>query len=149
MKITNTFLFLLMVTAGALAQSSPVKWSFAAKKINASEYELVLTAQMAKGWYVYSQYLESDAGPIPTSFTFAVNDDFELVGQTREEGDRKEGYDEIFGMNLIKFAGKADFVQPIRLQRKMHQVSGTLEFMTCDDEQCLPPRTIDFTIDLQ
>lgn len=149
MKLFATFLFAMAIATSLCAQLDPVKWSFAAKKISQTEYDLILTADVAKGWYVYSQYLESDEGPIATSFIFDENDSFELMGETAESGNKKEGYDEIFGMNLIKFGGKVAFTQRIKLTGKPEKINGSLEFMTCDDEQCLPPKTVDFVIPIK
>lgn len=137
------FLFFFSSSIGA---QSPVQWSYEAIKVTETEYNLVFTAQVDKGWFIYSQYLESDEGPIPTSFDFEENPNLELVGEIQEDGHKKEGFDEIFGMNLIKFDGKVQFTQRIKLKDKVSEIVGSLEFMTCDDERCLPPTTVDFEI---
>jgi thiol:disulfide interchange protein DsbD len=144
------FLALLMSVSFAYAQPlNPVEWKQEVQKISDNEYNLVFTANVDDGWYVYSQYLESDDGPIPTSFNFVENNDVEFIGQTTETGNRKEGYDEMFEMNLIKFGGKVTFTQTVKTNNTPVNVSGYLEFMTCDNERCLPPMEVTFSLDLE
>ena len=151
MQIIHTALTLMAIffTTTIFAQLDPVSWSFEAKKISDTEYDLVLTAKVDDGWFIYSQYLESDFGPIPTSFTLEPHAAYELVGKTEEKGHKKEGYDEIFEMNLVKFDGEVQFIQRINIKGEVSQVKGSLEFMTCDDERCLPPKMVDFAIPLE
>lgn len=139
-------LFVLLFGSGSLWAQNPVQWFFSAKKVSDTEYDLVLTAQVNKGWYIYSQYMESDEGPIPTSFTFAPNDQYELLGETQEEGHRKEAFDDIFGITLVKYSEEVQFTQRILLKGALDKVSGSLDFMTCNDERCLPPTTVKFEI---
>jgi thiol:disulfide interchange protein len=126
---------------------NPVRWSTSWTKIGAQEFELVFTATIDPGWYVYSQFLEEN-GPIPTSFHFNAGAHFQLLGKAREEGRRKEGYDEIFGMNVVKFSGTVNFRQRVKLLNPAVPIAGYLEYMTCDNEQCLPPTEEEFNFDL-
>jgi len=130
------------------AQETPVKWSFAAEKVNEHEYDLVITANIDDGWSVYSQYLESDEGPIKTKFEFLPSGNLELIGQTAESGNKKESYDELFGMNLIKYSKKAEFTQRVKVKNSSEPISGFLTYMTCDETSCLPPKDVDFSISL-
>ncbi len=148
MKLLLIFGMVTMLTGTIVAQGNPVNWNFKAKKVSDTEYDLVLTAEVKKGWFIYSQYLESDEGPVATTISFIENDAFELIGETKEEGHKKEGFDDIFGMNLIKFSDEVTFTQRIKLKKKIQSVSGSLDFMTCDDERCLPPMTVEFAIKL-
>lgn len=141
-------LIILLSTSYVFAQQSPVKWSYASNKTGANEFDLVFKAEIQKGWYVYSQYLESDEGPIATSFVFEDNSKASMVGKTKEDGKRHEGYDELFGMNIIKFSGEPVFTQRVKTTSSTF-IKGYLTFMTCDDEKCLPPRDVEFVIELK
>jgi len=143
------FLAAAFLTAGAvLGQMNPVKWSYEAKRVADGEYDLVFTAHIQDGWYVYSQYLESNEGPIPTSFNYEENPLAELVGKNKEEGRKYEGYDDLFGMNIVKFSGGPVFTQRVKVKSPTALV-GYLEFMTCDDEKCLPPTEVPFRFGLE
>ena len=138
---------LLFVNFG-MAQMDPVQWSFESQKVDDNHYDLIITADVNDGWYIYSQNME-EGGPIPTSFFFNVTPGFTPDGAPIEKGDKKEGYDEIFGMNVISLKGKVLFTQRIKLSGKVDKVSGYLEFMTCNGEVCMPPKSVDFDIPLK
>jgi cytochrome c biogenesis DsbD-like protein len=132
----------------AFGQLNPVKWSYEASQVSAGEYDLVFTAHIQNGWYVYSQFLDSDEGPIPTSFSFEENAKIELVGKATEKGDKHEGYDELFMMNIVKFSGEPTYTQRIKVHGET-QLTGYLEFMTCDNQRCLPPKEVTFVFTLK
>ncbi len=121
----------------------PVSWSAEAKKVNDDEFDLIFTALIDENWTIYSQFVE-EGGPIPTSLIFEEGDHFELLGKAKEEGKSKEGMDPFFGINVKKFYTKAVFTQRIKLRESGVPVVVEVEFMSCDDEKCLPPTTEDF-----
>jgi len=138
----------LVFAASLSGQPTPVEWTFEANRVADQEYELVFTALVNDGWYLYSQHLD-EGGPIPTSFRFQPGDHYRLLGATDEVGDhRREGMDELFGMNVVKYGERVEFKQRIQVIDAALPVEGQLEFMTCDDFRCLPPRTLPFKIPL-
>ncbi len=145
-KTSILFFGMLFISLGVIAQKQVVEWSFDAEKVATEEYNIIFTAEVEKGWYVYSQFL-SDDGPIPTSFEFDKAAGLKLNGKAKEEGYKKEGYDEIFGMNLVKFGKTATFTQPVEAKAAT-TLTGYLTYMTCNDEQCLPPTDVNFSITL-
>ncbi len=128
----------------------PVTWSFSSKMIKSDEYDLIITANMEPKWSIYSQYTE-DSGPIPTSFTFEQGSHYTRVGPVKESGKKKEGPDPLFGdVVVIKFyEGPVVFTQRVKVTDVSKPISGFLEFMTCDDERCLPPTEVEFSFSLQ
>ncbi|MEZ5039826.1 MAG: protein-disulfide reductase DsbD family protein [Saprospiraceae bacterium] len=149
MKIFGLVLSLIFATSLIKAQpAQPVEWTFSAHKVADKEYDLQFTATIEPGWFIYSQKANED-GPIPTSFYFTADPGFEPVGIPKEEGEKKEGMDDIFGIHLIKYAKKATFTQRVMLTEEVETISGYLEFMCCNDKQCLPPSTIDFVFNFK
>lgn len=148
MKAFMVFVLALASTSFVQAQLNPVKWSYEAVKVADGVYDLTFTAHIQDGWYVYSQYLESDEGPIPTSFHFDENEIVVLEGKTDEAGHRHEGYDELFMMDIVKFSGEPKFTQRVTVKSST-TLKGYLEFMTCDDERCLPPSEVPFQFTLE
>ncbi len=146
---TIFFIFCCCFTLQATAQLAPVKWSFEAEKVNDKEYNIIFTADIDRGWSVYSQYLESKDGPIPTKFAFNPSAGLELVGKMREMGNKKESFDQLFGMKLVKFMRKAKFTQRVKINAAATSVEGQLTYMTCNGKSCLPPENIDFNISLR
>lgn len=139
---------LFLLAAISLAAQSPVKWSFAVRDAGNCEVDLIYTATINDGWYTYSQYLESDAGPVPTSFTYKEGAHFKLEGKNKESGDKFTIFDKVFEMNLTKFKHNAVFTQRIKVADPSKPIVGYLSFMTCNDEMCLPPVDLDFKFDV-
>ncbi len=127
----------------------PVSWEWTSSHLGGEEYELIFKAEIDDTWSVYSQYLDSEDGPIPTSFNFDESDHFSLIGKTEESGKRLEGFDPIFEMKLVKYKNKVTFTQKIKCQDTSVPITGYLTFMTCNDERCLPPEDVDFSFNLK
>lgn len=148
MKSLMVLFLALSSVSIAHSQLNPVKWSYEAIQVSEGVYDLTFTAHIQDGWYVYSQYLASDEGPIPTSFHFEDNDLVSLKGKNQEAGDRHEGYDDLFMMDIVKFSGEPTFTQRVVVSGDTI-LKGYLEFMTCDNERCLPPSDIPFQFNLR
>ncbi len=123
---------------------TPVKWSYAAKKINGKEAVVFIKATIDQGWHLYSQHIQ-DGGPVKTSFTFEKSSGYQLNGQTAEPKPITK-YEETFGMNVSYFENAVVFQQKIKLSGSLNTVKGKLEYMVCNDQQCLPPEEINFTV---
>ena len=144
-KILFSSLFLILLSGTALAQIlEPVKWSFSTERISDTEAELVFKATIQDEWHLYSQYLE-EGGPIPTSFEFEASPAYQRIGKVKEPK-AIVSFDEIFKMDVGYFDHEAVFRQKIRiLSSEDFSVSGTFEYMTCDDEACIPFFDNDFS----
>ena len=147
-------IFLLCIgcwlTACAVAQiKNPVKWSFTSKKINATTYEVHLSATIDRGWHIYSQSTP-DGGPVPTTVTFGKNPLLTFDGKVKEVGKLEQKHEELFGVDVKQFSNKVDFVQTVKLKAAAKtSVAGSVEFMSCNDKECLPPKSQSFSISLQ
>lgn len=148
MKLARTLLFCLLVVGAFRLDAQiydPVKWQFQYEHLGADDYVLVFSATIDEGWAVYSQYLESDEGPQPTTVTFDEAGTFELIDRCEESGDRKEGFDPIFEMNVVKYYHTLELRQKIKITEPT-TITGYVNFMTCDDTKCLPPTDVDFSL---
>ena len=137
----NILIALLLLLSGSMfAQMyNPVKWSTSVEKISDKEYLLKAQAIIQSGWHLYGQYIE-EGGPSPTAFTFKnTQKNFELIGKTTE-GKGHEVVDKIFDMKIKYFEDKALFTQKIKFTSdKISNIAADVEFMVCDDSNCLPP----------
>ena len=149
MKIYAILVFFCLLFANNInAQVDPVKWTHGAKKISNTEFEVTFTATIDKGWNIYSQHTDP-SGPVPTSINFEENANLEFIGEATETGTKKEAFDELFGVNVIKFGGTVAFTQKVKTNGGANEVKGYLEYMSCDDEKCLPPKEVEFIIALK
>lgn len=136
-------LLLLLAAGSAQAQMlHPVKWSYAAKKTGKNEAVLLLKADIEPGWHIYSAY-QPDGGPVKTSFTFSG---CTLLGKIVEPQPIVQ-LEEAFGMQVRYFEHAVVFQQKVRPAAKA--ISGQLNFMVCNNQKCLPPENINFTIPIK
>jgi thiol:disulfide interchange protein DsbD len=149
MKYLVTLILFLALNLQLFAQNTnqTVQWEFSQKKTAVNEYELHFKAKVQPGWYVYSQYLESDDGPIRTEIVYEQASDTEKLGKSSEKGEMIDGYDDMFDMNIKKFKKELHIIQKIRTELKT--ISGYVTFMTCNDESCLPPSDVPFRLELK
>ncbi len=142
-KLLSIFILLLISLSSFAQILTPVKWKTEIKTLSDSEFEVIVSAKIEKGWHLYSQYIE-DGGPVPTSFEFADQNDFKLLNKTSEVPEAERVFDEIFGMSVGYFSNEARFIQKIqRKSSKAFKAKISVTFMVCDDKKCLPPETIE------
>ena len=129
----------------------PVKWSFKVEQSKPEEATLLLIAKIDHKWHLYSQYNPPPPdGPISTSFKFTKSKNFELSGKVIEEKPIEEKDPQFDNAILRYFEHEAEFRQKIKiLSEKDFTVNGVLEFMCCDDKQCLPPTEIEFSFNIK
>lgn len=149
-KVIPLCAVLLVLTLAVTAQiSDPVKWTFSAKKKTVNTYEVVITATFPKPWHLYSQ-TTPDGGPVPTKFTFKKNPLVTADGKIKEVGNMKTIYEKYFGVDVKYYSDKVDFVQVVKVKGNAKtNITGEVEYMVCDDTQCLPPVSKSFNIKLQ
>ena len=147
-KVTILFftllLFMLSLTPVMAQILEPVKWESNQEKVNEDEYNLLINATIDDKWYLYGLEIP-DGGPIPTSFYLEESEFFELIGTTEETTTPEIKFDPFFEMDLPLFSNNAGFLQKIRiLTDQEFTITGFVEYMSCDDERCLPPQEMEF-----
>lgn len=128
-----------------LAQiQSPVQFKAEWKKISANEAEIVFSGTIADGWHVYSTDL-GDGGPTSATFNTDQMEGAVPDGPLKPVGKEINQMDPVFGMKVRFFEHSAQFVQKIKLTGGNYKISGYLEYGACNDENCLPPTSVDFS----
>ena len=143
--LLSMFLFATM----AISAQNPITWTFTSKKLADNSYEIHMTAMIEKGWHLYSQVQPDDAVAGPTTFTISNNPLIELSGKIKEVGKMQKFHDKELEISANQYSEKVDFVQIVKLKGKVKtSFSGSVEYQTCDDKKCLPPKTVNFSIAL-
>jgi thiol:disulfide interchange protein len=142
-----TLLFTGLVTTAQVLD--PVQFTTSIEKISESDYYLVIKAEIEEGWHLYAQEVPED-GPIATTIYIKGSDDtFQSLGKPSEPKGHTE-YDKTFEMDIKYFKNTATFKQKIRLlTNDKIDINGEIEYMVCDDKQCLPPTFKDINFSLQ
>lgn len=150
MKKIVSLLAVVCITLSAAAQiQDPVDWSYSVKKVSADTYTFTATANIEGNWHIYSQ-TTGKGGPVPTKINFNKNPLITIVGATKETGQVKQVYDELF-KTTVRFIGEtATYTQTIKVRGGVKtNISGFVAYMVCDDRQCLPPSKKTFDLKLQ
>jgi len=150
MKKLLFILFSLLTIGSVSAQVlNPVSWSFSSKKISDNIYEVQMIATIQQGWHVYSQNQPKDAIAQPTAVIFNKNPLLELDGKLKELGTLEKFKDKELDISANQYSNKVIFAQRIKLKGKAKtNVTGKLTYQTCNDEKCLPAKTINLSIAL-
>jgi Disulphide bond corrector protein DsbC len=150
MKKIYLFLSVLFLSIASFAQEAPpVDWNFSAVKVSEGKYEVKLVATMKGSWHIYSS-TTPEGGPIPTTVTFTKNPLTTLNGKIKEVGKMEKHFEKVFDLDTRYYNSKVEFVQLVNLKGKAKtNLAGTVEYMACTDQQCLPPKEIPFSIALK
>ncbi len=148
-RIVLTAIFTTIIAASFAQIKNPVKWNFTSKKIDATTWELHMTAAIDPGWHIYTLDHSADIG-VATSFSLKTNPLATASGKMKVKGNPVSLKDPGTG-EMVKFYQKSvDFVQVVKLKAPVKTfISGSVEFMACDDHQCLPPSETAFNIAIQ
>src|SRR5690606_9724544 len=128
-----TLFFLPVLSFAQILQ--PTHWSYSTSKNDVTvgdELELIFTATIDNGWYIYSVGFDPDCGPIPMSVSFENISGFELVGKLRAIKD-KEKFDKIFECDVRVFEKTAEFRQTIKITSTNPSLTGAYEGQVCSE----------------
>lgn len=141
--------FLLICGLMTQAQSSKqVKWNYTVKKVADRTYEVHMTANILGNYHLYAQQVGVE-GPVPTIFVFAKNPLIILDGKVKENGNLIKKYESAWDGDVKYFEKSVDFVQVVKLKANVKtNLSGTVNFMVCDDKQCLPPSDVEIKVNI-
>ncbi len=137
------WLWLLCLPIFAQMQN-PVHFSVSQKKVSPSEIEIIFTGKIGAGWHVYSTDLPN-SGPISATFHLDKSKGVVKDGKLKAQGREIKKFDNIFGMELRFFEHSCTFVQKLKITEPTYNVSGYLEYGACNDENCLPPTSVEFS----
>ena len=148
---TRVTIFGLALLTGtlAMAQSNKqVSWAYSTKKVADKTYEVHMTATVGGDYHIYSQHPGGD-GPIPTTFKFTKNPLIVPAGQVKEVGKVVRKLESAWGYKVLYYEKTVDFVLTVKTKSNVKtSLTGTVEFMVCNEHECLPPSDVDFKVNI-
>jgi hypothetical protein len=146
-KLFLPSIFLLIASTGFAQSTKQVSWIYSAKKIADKKYEVHMSATIGGDYHMYSQ--NGGDGPISTSFAFTKNPLLTLVGKPKEVGKMNTKYEDAFKSKVRYYEKEVDFVQVVQVKGNAKtSLAGKVEFMVCNEHQCLPPADINFSVNV-
>ena len=148
MKKFIALLTFMVVSLAIQAQIlTPVKWKISLSDSDTAEKILVFSAKLDNGWHLYDMNLP-EGGPVSTSFAFDKLEGAEVVGDATPSKEPTTVFDPQFNMELRWFAKEVTFTQKLKVtDPKKFKAEGYVEYMACNDENCLPPEQESFAFD--
>ena len=148
MKHLIPVLALLFATSAFGQSTKQVQWNFTSRKIAENTYEIHMTAIVSGDWHLYAQNVGVE-GPVPTSFSFTKNPLLVMDNKVKEVGNLIRKKEEVWNGVVNYYQSKVNFIQVVKLKANVKtNVAGKVEFMVCNDSQCLPPSTVDFKVNV-
>lgn len=145
MKMIKSVVFIILLfTNLTVWGQDKVDWTYT---YNPVDHQILIHAEIADGWHLYSQHIANEIGPVPTSFEFKEDPNIVFVDEVQEPESIKE-YDPNFEGDLNFFKHQVTFIQNVKVLSPTTAV-GTVTFMVCNDTMCLPPVDEIFQIELQ
>ena len=144
--IQRILLPLLALTLGVTTlHAQEVGWTGSVEPLGGAEYELRFEAAIPSGFHMYDMG-PYEGGPNPTVITLSPEAGIELVGSVEQRTKPHRYFDQMFGMEIGTFSGKALFTQRVRLTAAQAKVRAAIEWMICDDKSCMPPSDTELTL---
>ncbi|MEX2153007.1 MAG: cytochrome c biogenesis protein CcdA [Gemmatimonadaceae bacterium] len=144
---------LLLAASGAAAQERPVTWSLEQPRQPISvaaeaRFRIPVAARIDTGWKLYS-LTPQVGGPIATSITLGDSSAFVISGPI--SAPTPEEYpDRNFNIFTHIYTDAVRFVIPVRVRAGIpagkRKLPVLVQFQTCTDRYCLPPRTDTLTV---
>ena len=147
MKKAILIIFALLTTSILNAQiKTPVKWNITCGEIdNNNTITLTFKANIDDGWHIYGMEMPQE-GPTPTSFNYTLKKGATPAGSTTANKKAKCGMDNLFGMELCEYSGTVTFQQKMKVSKENgYKIVGYVEYMACDNTNCLSPTKEEFT----
>lgn len=137
--VTTLLVFLLFAWSTGFGQ---VSFSVKYERVSSNLVDIVFTGKADTGWHIYSTDI-ADGGPTRAEFGIDKIQGAKLIGSLQPGMGVKSGYDDIFEMQVSYFEGQATFTQRVELIEKNYELKGYLRYGACNDENCLPPTSVD------
>lgn len=140
-------LLLTLIPLAVNAQTSnPIVWTseFTAEGDSAT---LTLNATIENGWHLYATELPPiDFGPSPTTVDYSTLNGLQAVGPLTASSAPVEMYEETFESNVLFWEKSVTLTQKFAVtDAEAISIAGRIEFQACNDQNCIPPSTFDFS----
>lgn len=140
MKKFLSLTLLLLVTV-VMAVQAQVSFTVKYKRVNPTTVYIVFTGTAQPGWHIYSTNI-GEGGPTRATFGVDKIKGAKLKGGLKGGPGAKTMQDPIFEMPVTYYEGHATFTQRVELLDKDYELKGYLKYGACNDENCLPPTSV-------
>lgn len=147
-KVLTTLILTLGLFTWASAQgvNKYISWSQTTQKVSDTEIDIIFSASIEGDWHLYGTDIPS-GGPTPTHIIVDKLVGGELIGGIKGDRVPISKQDPFFDMKISYWEKKVTLKQRIKVSdAEKFRFIGALRYMICNDEQCLPPTSEEFSI---
>lgn len=131
-----------MLVTAVMAVQAQVNFTVKYKRVNATTIDIIFSGTAQHGWHIYSTNI-GEGGPTRATFGVDKIKGAKLMGSLKGGPGAKTMQDPIFEMPVTFYEGHATFTQRVELLDKDYELKGYLKYGACNDENCLPPTSVD------
>lgn len=134
-----------MAALGCMAQmAEPVKFTIKESVNGKGQLEISFKGAVKDGWHIYGSNFE-DGGPQRAIITLEKKEGVKPIGELKTVGNVHRGMDPMFMIEVETVEGDVTFVQTYELTSSTYDISGYLTYGACNDQNCIPPTTVEFS----
>lgn len=144
-KRIYTLFIIIMAALGCMAQmAEPVKFTIKESVNGKGQLEISFKGAVKDGWHIYGSNFE-DGGPQRAIITLEKKEGVKPIGELKTVGNVHRGMDPMFMIEVETVEGDVTFVQTYELTSSTYDISGYLTYGACNDQNCIPPTTVEFS----
>lgn len=142
----------LIACLQTVAQSPKhVVWTTDVETVSEHKGIIKWHADIADGWHIYGLSMPEHTGtllPPPTSFDIDSVNGLQLEGSVTSSAEISNHYDDVLKLNIPWIAGSVTFSQHFTTATDIKglNITGTINYMVCNDQACTPPAKERFSI---
>lgn len=145
-KFLLTLLLLFFAMQLPAQKLEPITWETSVENNSATEATLRFAARIQKGWHLYGFDLPED-GPNSTSIKLELPEGVTAEGDFVADRAPVEKFDPVFSLKLSWWDTDVVFTRNLKISDGMsHEISGQIFFQGCNDQTCISPQKIPFTL---
>lgn len=120
-----------------------VQWS---GRYDAAAQQIIVTGLIDSSWHVYSPKTDPGLGPIALSIRLMEGKGIKKQGGARFSPEPQAHMDENFGGTVYVWEKEVTVQQKVKLDKACNEVKAVINYMICDETQCLPPIDVELII---
>lgn len=141
--ILTIILGLMPASAQKLA---PITWDVSVNDNSAESAVIKFSAKVEHGWHLYGFDLPDD-GPNATAITIDYPEGVVPEGSIVPERAPIEKFDPVFSLKLSWWDSDIAFTQKVNItDGKAHELTLSIFFQGCNDQTCISPQKVSFTV---
>lgn len=141
MKRILLMFFAVVLGVVAMSAQEPIRWRMSVKMTSDTEGVVTLRAIVDEGWHLYGTLLPEN-GPKPTVFNFTGSAGVKFSGNLIPSRKPVTVEDKMFEMTLSWWDTNVEFTRHFTVEKKEGaKIVANVQFMACNDQNCMPPKT--------